>query len=121
MLLRAFWYMQLVDQGTLRAWIVSMGRRNSIQRVAHLMCELYFRARNIGLTANHQFRLPLTQTILADALGLTPIHVNRVLRRLRLDGVMELRSSLLIIGDINRLTLIAGFDGNYLHQRMLDM
>ena len=67
-----------------------MGRRNSEQRVAHLMCELYVRARNIGLTVGEQFELPLTQLVLGDALGLTPVHVNRVLRKLRLQKIMSL-------------------------------
>jgi CRP-like cAMP-binding protein len=57
-LTRAFWWTQLVDEDTLRAWIVSMGRRNSLQRVAHLMCELYVRAHNIGLFAGDRFELP---------------------------------------------------------------
>ncbi len=118
MLLRAFWHMQLVDEGILRAWIVSMGRRNSVQRVAHLMCELYVRARGIGLVNDQHFALPLTQTVLGDALGLTPIHVNRVLRRLRLDGVMQLRGGALVIEDISRLAAVAGFDDNYLHRRL---
>jgi CRP-like cAMP-binding protein len=66
---RAFWWTQLVDEDTLRAWIVSMGRRTGLQRVAHLMCELYVRARNIGLTEGDSFELPLTQTVIGDALG----------------------------------------------------
>ncbi len=94
---RALWHMQLVEEGTLRTWIVSMGRRDSIQRVAHLMCELYVRARNVGLVTDHHLELPLTQTVLGDALRLTPVHVNRVLRRLRLDDVMELRQGSLVI------------------------
>jgi len=117
-LLRALWHMQLVDEGTLRAWIVSMGRRDSVQRVAHLMCELYMRAGNIGLVTDQHFELPLTQTVLGDALGLTPVHVNRVLRRLRLEDVMELRQGSLVISDIAKLLTIAGFDDSYLHRRL---
>ena len=67
---------QLIDEGTMRAWITSMGRRASVERVAHLMCELYLRARNIGLTHQQQFALPLSQLLLADALGMTPVHLN---------------------------------------------
>jgi len=116
---RAFWWTQLVDEDTLRAWIVSMGRRNGLQRVAHLMCELYVRARNIGLTDGDSFALPLTQTVIGDALGLTPIHVNRVLRKLRDSGVMTLSGGDLIIADIAKLATVAGFDDNYLHRRIL--
>jgi CRP-like cAMP-binding protein len=115
---RAFWWTQLVDEDTLRAWIVSMGRRNGLQRVAHLMCELYVRARNIGLTQGDSFELPLTQTVIADALGLTPIHVNRLLRKLRLSGVMTLSGGSLVIADIGKLAAVAGFDDNYLHRRI---
>jgi CRP-like cAMP-binding protein len=117
-LTRAFWWTQLVDEDTLRAWIVSMGRRSSLQRVAHLMCELYVRARNIGLIDGDRFELPLTQLVLGDALGLTAVHVNRVLRKLRISGVMELTSGSLIISDISRLANVAGFDDNYLHRRL---
>lgn len=114
---RAFWWTQLVDEDTLRAWITSMGRRDSTQRVAHLMCELYVRARNVGLTENETFELPLTQAVLGDALGLTPVHVNRVLRKLRLKDVMRLSKGQLVISDIVELARIAGFDDNYLHRR----
>lgn len=117
-LTRAFWWTQLVDEDTLRAWLVSMGRRNSVQRVAHLMCELYVRARNIGHLKGDRFDLPLTQEVLGDALGLTAVHVNRVLRKLRLAGVMELAAGSLIIGDIRKLAEVAAFDDNYLHRRL---
>lgn len=117
-LTRAFWWTQLVDEDTLRAWIVSIGRRNSVQRVAHLMCELYVRARNVGQVDNDRLELPLTQEVLGDALGLTAVHVNRVLRKLRLSGIMELTAGSLIISDIDRLIEVAGFDDNYLHRRL---
>lgn len=117
-LTRAFWWAQLVDQGVLRAWIVSMGRRKSVERVAHLMCELYIRMRNIGLATDDSCEMPLTQVVLADALGLTPVHVNRVLRVLRTDKVMELTRGSLTILDPLKLARIAGFDANYLHGRI---
>lgn len=115
---RAFWWAQLVDEGTLRAWVVSMGRRDSVQRVAHLMCELYIRARNIGLTADGCFELPLSQVVLGDALGLTAVHVNRVLRRLREEGVMTLTKGVLRVDAVDRLARIAGFDDGYLHRKV---
>ncbi|TPG14713.1 Crp/Fnr family transcriptional regulator [Sphingomonas koreensis] len=115
---QALWSTQLVDESTLRAWIVSMGRRDSNARVAHLMCELYLRARNIGLVSGNNFEMPLSQVVLADALGLTPVHVNRVLRKLRLANVMEIRRGALNIIDPVGLATIAGFDENYLHRRL---
>lgn len=116
-LARAFWWTQLVEEDTLRAWLVSMGRRDAVQRVAHLMCELYVRARNIGLTGDGRFEMPLTQATLGDALGLTAVHVNRVLRKLRLRGMMEVSAGSVSIADIGKLALLAGFDETYLHRR----
>lgn len=116
--MRALYLNQLVDEGTLRAWMTSMGRRASIERVAHLMCELHLRARNIGLGQEASLRLPLAQSLLADALGMTPVHLNRVLKQLRLAGAMEMKRGQLIITDPARLIRIAGFDENYLHRRL---
>lgn len=95
-----------------------MGRRSSVERVAHLMCELYLRALNISLTSEGQVALPLSQLVLADALGMTPVHMNRVLKELRLSGAMSLRRGSLTILNANKLVEIAGFDENYLHRRI---
>ena len=114
---QAMYVSQLVDEGTLRAWIVSMGRRSSIERVAHLMCELWLRARVIGIQLDEPLALPLSQLVLADALGMTPVHINRVLKQLRLAGAMALRRGSLLIMDPVKLVQIAGFDENYLHRR----
>ncbi|WP_164730627.1 Crp/Fnr family transcriptional regulator, partial [Pelagibacterium montanilacus] len=109
---------QLVDEGTMRAWITSMGRRTSIERVAHLMCELYLRARNVGLNLEPDLRLPLSQVLVADSLGMTPVHVNRVLKTLRIEGAMTLQRGSLHIADPAKLVQMAGFDENYLHRRL---
>ena len=115
---KAMYVAQLVDEGTMRAWITSMGRRTSTERVAHLMCELYIRAFNIGLTTDNTFALPISQLLLADSLGMTPVHLNRVLRDLRMGGSMSLGRGSLLIEDPGRLVQIAGFDENYLHRRL---
>jgi len=115
---RAMYTSQLVDEGIMRAWIVSMGRRSSTERVAHLICELYLRARNIGLTGNGEFALPLSQLVLADALGMTAVHINRILKELRLAGAMSLKRGSVTIIDPVTLVQIAGFDENYLHRRL---
>ena len=115
---QAFWWTQLVDEGVLRAWIVSMGRRDAIQRISHLVCELYMRMHSIGIAEHERCAMPLTQIVLADALGLTPIHVNRVLRTLREDNVMDFHGGELIVHDPVRLAQIAGFDETYLHRRL---
>ena len=115
---RAMYTSQLVDEGIMRAWIVSMGRRSSTERVAHLICELYLRARNIGLTGEDEFALPLSQLVLADALGMTAVHINRVLKELRLSGAMALKRGSVTIINPRKLVQIAGFDENYLHRRL---
>lgn len=114
----AMYSAQLIDEGIMRAWIVSMGRRSSTERVAHLICELYLRARNIGLTGEGEFALPLSQAVLADALGMTAVHINRVLKELRLSGAMALTRGSVTILDPGKLVQIAGFDDNYLHRRL---
>ena len=115
---QALWSSQLVNESTLREWIVSMGRRSSVARVAHLMCELFLRARNIGRVEGDTFELPLTQIVIADALGMTPVHINRVFRNLRLAKAMEMNERTLVIKDSVQLARIAGFDENYLHRRL---
>lgn len=115
---KAMYVAQLVDEGTMRAWITSMGRRTSVERVAHLMCELYLRARNIGLISGPDLALPLSQLLLADSLGMTPVHLNRVLKVLRASGAMVIARGTLQIKDPYKLIQIAGFDDNYLHRRL---
>lgn len=115
---KAMYVSQLVDEGTMRAWITSMGRRTSLERVAHLMCELYVRARNIGLVSGTTLELPLSQLLLADSLGMTPVHLNRVLKVLREAGAMDIARGVLHVKDPVKLVNIAGFDENYLHRRL---
>lgn len=112
---RAFWWATLVDEGVLRAWIVNLGRRDAYEAVAHLFCELHVRLKNVGLVEDDCFDLPLTQEVLADALGLTPVHVNRVLQRLRQEELISLHGGALTILDAARLRKAAGFNPNYLH------
>jgi CRP-like cAMP-binding protein len=114
-LARAFWWATLVDEAILRAWIVNVGRRDAFEAIGHLMCELYVRMRNVGLADDHCYELPLTQEELADALGLTPVHVNRVLQRMRADGLISFKAGRLTIHDYRRLEAASGFNANYLH------
>lgn len=114
---KAMYIAQLVDEGTMRAWITSMGRRTSVERVAHLMCELYLRARDIAMTGEATLTLPLSQVLLADALGMTSVHINRVLKDLRIAGAMTLHRGSLEVSDPDKLVRIAGFDEGYLHRR----
>jgi len=115
---KAMYISQLVDEGTMRAWITSMGRRSSAERVAHLMSELYLRARNIGLTDETHLEVPLSQSLLADSLGMTAVHLNRVLKKLRLDDAITIQRGSLTITDPVKLAQMAGFDESYLHRRL---
>ena len=115
---RAMYMAQLVDEGTLRAWIVSLGRRSSPERAAHLLLELYVRGVRSGIAQDDTMDLPLSQVVLADALGMTPVHINRVLQELRRSGAVELQRRVLRILDPIALTHISGFDDGYLHKRL---
>lgn len=114
-LTRALWWAGLVDEGVLRAWIVNLGRRNALERVAHLVCELHARAAAVGIIRDRRFALPLTQEDLGDALGLTPVHVNRVLRTLRESGLMTFTNHQIVVDDIVGLRKVGDFDSRYLH------
>ena len=114
-LTKALWWASLVDEGVLRAWIVNMGRRDAFDRIAHLVCELHARLENVGLVRDNEFKLPLTQEDLGDALGLTQIHVNRSLRLLREKGLMTFAHQTIVVTDIATLRKVAGFDPSYLH------
>ncbi len=115
---KAMYIVQLIDEGVLRSWITSMGRRNSIERVSHLVCELYLRASNVGIASDDMFAMPLSQILLADALGMTPVHLNRMLKELRQLGAMRLDRGRMFVTDPAKLAKIAGFDENYLHRRV---
>ena len=112
---RALWWAALVDEATLREWLVNIGARPAEQRVAHLLCELLLRLRTVGLANGDSYELPITQAELADTVGLTNVHVNRVLQRLRGDGLITLRGKHLVILDVERLNAFSGFTPNYLH------
>ena len=91
-----------------------MGRRSAQARLAHLLCELFTRLEVVGSTEGQSFHLPLTQAILADVLGLSIVHVNRVLQRLRKDGLVTWRDDLVTIEDWPQLSALAEFDPTYL-------
>ena len=112
---RAFWWSALVDEAVSREWLVNVARRSAHQRFAHLFCELWVRMSQVGLTRNGGYDLPVTQEQLADTVGLTGVHVNRVLQRMRGEGLITLEQRHLTIDDQERLVRVAGFDPTYLH------
>lgn len=113
---RALWCAVLIDEAILREWLTNLGQRDAFSRVGHHLCELWHRMRNVGLVnEDKQFDLPVTQEELGDALGLTPVHINRTLKRLREDGLVAIRQKRLTVLDATRLTQATGFDPAYLH------
>lgn len=119
-ILRALWWVTLVDEGVLRKWLVNIGVRTARERVAHLICELRERMRNIDRVDQGQFAMPLTQPYLAEALGLTAVHLNRVVRQFSKDGIFELGRGQVKVFDLAALTEIAGFDPSCLHAQFVD-
>jgi CRP-like cAMP-binding protein len=114
------WRDTLVDAGVFREWLISMGRRSSFGHMAHLFCELYLKQAAVGLADDHRCFLPITQSDLADALGLSSVHVNRVLQELRGKGMITLRGHSLVIHTWEDLVQAAEFDATYLHLRKRD-
>ena len=113
-LTRLLWLSTLIDGAIHRQWLVAMGRHSSVAQLAHMICELYVRLRDVGQTHDNRFRLPLTQTQMADMLGLSSIHVNRILRELREQGLMTWSSGEIAISDWDGLVRLAEFDPTYL-------
>ncbi|GJE51746.1 hypothetical protein GOFOIKOB_4808 [Methylobacterium tardum] len=115
-LANALWRDTLIDGAHYRERITSLGRRQALGRVAHLFCELYLRQRAVGLTNGLSFSLAPKQAELADALGLTSVHLNRVLRTLRARKLVTLSGGVLTIEDWDALVAVAEFDPTFLHQ-----
>ncbi len=92
-----------------------MGRREADQQMAHLFCELLVRLQTVGLASENGFEFPVTQEELGDTLGLSAVHVNRVLQQLRQEGLITLEGKRVTIADVERLKVFAGFDPSYLH------
>ena len=114
-LARMLWFSTLLDAAIHREKILSMGRRSALSRLAHLMCELEVRMELVGRATRAGFTLDLTQAELADCTGLTSIHVNRMLKKLRDDGLMTFRSGEVVIHDWDGLARVAEFDPKYLY------
>lgn len=114
-LARILWMSTLMDAAIQRERILSVGRRPARSRIAHLLCELQVRLEVIGLADSGGYALPLSPLDLGDATGLTSVHVNRMLRELREDGLLTFRGARVTIHDLQRLMQVAEFDPVYLH------
>jgi CRP-like cAMP-binding protein len=111
------WRDTLVDAGIFREWMACMGQRSAYDHLAHLFCELYLKQEAVGLAGENRCPLPITQVDLADATGLSNVHVNRVLQEMRGNGLITLRGNTLVIQAWDELIRAAEFDETYLHLR----
>jgi CRP-like cAMP-binding protein len=112
----AMWHDTLVDGSMFREWIANVGRRDAHTRVAHLLCEFALRLKIAGLGEQGSYELPMTQEELADAVGLTSIHVNRTIKVLQQEGLIERPTARsIVIGDWKKLAAAGDFDRTYLH------
>lgn len=111
----AMWRETLIDGAAFRAWITGMGRLSARARLAHLLCELLLRLDAVGLADGFRYKLPLTQAELGDALGLSVVHVNRILQDLRAEGIIAIDRRTVNILNWEGLRAIGQFDPAYLH------
>ena len=111
----AMWYETLVEASIFREWMVNVARRDARTRIAHLLCELGLRLEVAELGAQTNYELPITQEQLADAVALTPVHVNRTLMKLEAEGLITRTKRFISVADWKKLVEVADFDPRYLH------
>lgn len=113
---RALWVDGLIEASIFREWVLNVGRRDARARIAHIFCELAVRMRGAGLmTAADKFVLPMTQEQLGDATGLTSVHVNRTIKALAAEGLIEHRGRSLSVANWKALQEVGDFNPLYLH------
>lgn len=117
----ALWWQELVSKSIHREWILNIGQRSARERIAHLFCEMFLRCESVGLTRGFSCDFPPTQVDLADATGLTSVHVNRTLKDLSSRGLVSLERRQLTILDMRALQAEAFFNPEYLHHRRLEL
>lgn len=113
-LAEAFWRDCVVDSSIFSEWVVNVGRRDAKSRLAHLLCEMALRIEQTGSGDRSLFKLALSQADLADVLGLTSVHVNRTLQRLRIGGMASMAAGSVTISNWDELVRVADFDETYL-------
>jgi CRP-like cAMP-binding protein len=114
---RALSLLGLADAACLRNWIINLGSRDSLTRVAHLICEIVFRLRAVGQARDFRLPSPFTQCDLAAACGISAVHANRIIQELRRKRLLHWQSKTLTIADWQALVELAGFDPEYLRLR----
>jgi CRP-like cAMP-binding protein len=110
----AFWRDCVADGSMFSEWVVNVGRRDATARLAHLLCEMAVRCEKAGRGGTDSFPLPITQADLADATGLTSVHVNRTLKELRTRSIVTMRSGVVTIQDWKQLVSVGEFDTGYM-------
>jgi CRP-like cAMP-binding protein len=110
----AFWRETLIEGAIFREWLLNIGRREAYTRIAHFFCEMLVRLGAIGLTEDHTCNLPITQAEVGEALGLTAVHVNRVVQQMRAESLIETKGTRLTIPDWDRLKEVGEFTSRYL-------
>ncbi|WP_022724349.1 Crp/Fnr family transcriptional regulator [Rhodopseudomonas sp. B29] len=113
-LTEAVWRQSLIQAATFREWLATIGRRDALSRVAHLVCEIAVRLQAVGLARDLRFSIPWTQTDIADACGISNVHANRVVQKLRRRGLVEWNTQGISILDWSGLVAVGGFSAEYL-------
>ena len=109
------WIDTLIDASIFREWIMNVGRRDARERLAHIFCEFALRLESAGMGSTTGYELPMTQEQLADATGLTAVHVNRTLKAMDAEGLIKRERRFILIPDWEKLRTVAGFSELYLH------
>lgn len=112
---RSLWRTTLVDAAIYREWVANVGQREASVRMAHLICEMTLRMNAVGLVKENEYDFPITQAVLGDATGLSVVHVNRTLQKLRQMKLVELKNRRLRVLDWVSLADFGDFDPTYLH------
>lgn len=112
---RIFWFATMTDASIHREWLVNLGARSGAERIAHLLCEMFYRFQVVGMTDGTSYRFPISQADLGEAVGFTSVHINRMIRELREKGLATIRARTVNIHDLDALEDFAGFDPAYLY------
>ena len=109
------WRDTLIDSSIFREWIVNVGQRPAVSRLAHIVVELRTRLAVTGRAVGDTFEMPLTQEQIGEALGITSVHANRVIKQLRDENIIEISRGRVTVLDEAKLAELAQFDDRYLH------
>ncbi len=112
---KAFWVATLIEASIGREWLLNVGRRSATERLAHLLCEIAVRLTDTDTPAAGDYEMPMTQEQIGDALGLTSVHVNRVLKMLQKQGLINRDRRRMQVADWKGLRALADFNERYLH------